>query len=362
MTSRDRVVAAIEFRGPDRVPHAHAAIPAAWAVFPHLAEWYRRYPADFEAAAAGRAKEPPRAFRRGRYTDEWGCVWTVPRDGYLGQVTTHPLAEFDRLRDYCWPAVTAEPAPAPREGRTHYRLAGWLTTFERMIGLCGFEKLLVETAAGNPAVPAIRDRVVEYNLAAARKLLRSDPDGIFFADDWGTQHGLMVAPATWREVFLPAYRRMFGLVREAGRHVFFHTDGCTMDILPDLVASGVNVFWADLTLNALGGLHDQLGGKVCFQALTDVQFVLRSGTVEQVRRHARDIIAALGCFNGGLIACHEVAPDQPWRNVAAILQTFHDGGRYPLTWRWDGTRAVKRHRPVPPGTKEQSTCPQRPDR
>lgn len=30
----------------------------------------------------------------------------------------------------------------------------------------------------------------------------------------------------------------------AGKHIFFHTDGATIDILADLVDAGVDVFWA----------------------------------------------------------------------------------------------------------------------
>ena len=53
-------------------------------------------------------------------------------------------------------------------------------------------------------------------------------------------------------------------------------------------------------------------------------------------------MAALGSFNGGVIACHEVEPDQPWENIAAVLRTFKLEGHYPLRWEWNGTRAVPR--------------------
>lgn len=284
----------------------------------------------------------PREYAVGQYVDEWQCVWTVLQDGYIGQVTVHPLANLDLLPSYRWPRPPPSVAHNDVGQRTtrwsheRYRCCGWMTLFERMVDLTGFDNLLVELAMGNPRVLELRDRIVDYNIGCLRSILSEGVDGVYFADDWGTQTSLMISPTMWREVFLPAYRRQFAAVREAGKHVYFHTDGYTIQILPALVDAGVNVFWADLTVNPLDRLRSELGGKVCFQALTDVQFVLRTGTTEAVCRHGRDIIAALGSFNGGLIGCSEVGADQPWENVVAIFQTFYHEGQYPLRLRWTG--------------------------
>jgi uroporphyrinogen decarboxylase len=212
---------------------------------------------------------------------------------------------------------------------------GWLTLWERMIGLLGFEQLMTELAVGNPAILEVCDRIVDYNVALARELLKLDPDAIYYADDWGTQVAMMISPKLWREVFLPAYRRQFEPVKASGKHVFLHTDGVTLEILPDFVDAGVDVFWADLLLNPLAEMRRRLGGKVCFQAMTDVQFVMRNGSPQQVRQHARDLLAALGSFNGGVIGCHESQPDQPWENIVALIETMHSEAPYPLRIRWD---------------------------
>lgn len=47
MTSRERMIAAIEFKGPDRIPHWHCALPAAYKAHPRLTELYSRFPSDF---------------------------------------------------------------------------------------------------------------------------------------------------------------------------------------------------------------------------------------------------------------------------------------------------------------------------
>ena len=328
MNSRERVIAAIEFKGPDRIPHRHAWLPSAFAAHERLPELYACFPSDFAGEDGQAPGALPIEYCVGTYTDEWQCLWTVMQQGAIGQVTGHPLANPDAFGGYTLPPAedargwdVARKTAANRGSR--YLLLGWMTLFERMADLCGHENLLMELALGNPAMLQIRDRVVDHTIEVVRGLLALDPDGIYFADDWGTQTGLQISPSLWREFFLPAYRRQFAPVREAGKHVFFHTDGYTIEILPDLVEAGVNVFWADLTINPLDRLHRELGGKVCFQGLTDVQFILRNGTPEQVREHARELMTALGCFDGGFIACSEIGPDQPWENIEAVLTVFN---------------------------------------
>lgn len=332
MTSRERVKAAIEFTGPDRLPHRHSFVPAVFETYPKLEELYKQYPSDF--AGENGCNYESVYYKKGQFTDEWGCVWTAVRDGYLGQVTEHPLMDLSSLKDYTWPKadlidISGYVDLAKNRGDRYLRL-GWLTLYERMIDLRGFENLMVDIVSGEKEFFEIRDNVLKFNLDMIDRLLEFDPDGIMLADDWGSQISLMISPTAWRELYLPVYKKMFERIREAGKHVFFHTDGYTIDILPDLVDAGVNVFWVDLTVNGIDALRERLGGKVCFQGLTDIQFTLVNGTTTEVEKHGKDLIKAFGTFNGGFIACSELEPDQPWENIKTILETFHRYGKYPL--------------------------------
>lgn len=340
MTSRERVIAAIEFTGPDHVPQMCCALPSAYAVHKRLPELYSQYPSDFAGQDGAAPDTLPREYVVGQWIDEWHCKWTVLKPGQIGQVTVHPLADLDKISGFPWPVP--QEAPGLKDSRelaanrgTKYLLLGWMTLWERMIGLVGFENLLTELALGNPALLEIRDRIVEYNIGLTCELLKCDPDGIYFADDWGTQLAMMISPRLWRDLFLPAYRRQFEPIKAAGKHVFMHSDGVVLEILPDLVDAGVNVFWSDLQLNPLGELRRRLGGRVCFQTLTDVQFMARNGTPDQIRQHVRNLIAALGSFDGGVIGCHEVAPDQPWENVVAMIEALNADVSYPLHIYYD---------------------------
>jgi len=57
----------------------------------------------------------------------------------------------------------------------------------------------------------------------AKISLGTGVDAIAFGDDWGTQNRLMISKSLWREVFKPAYKRMFDTVHKRGAHLYFHS-------------------------------------------------------------------------------------------------------------------------------------------
>jgi len=338
MTSRERVIAAIEFKGPDKLPHKHCYLPATVKKYPGLRKLLKQYPSDFAGEDITEDKQyafqNPNQYRVGQRIDEWNCTLTVALDGYKGQVTKHPIEDLSSLKDYSWPEaayadISWDISAAKNRGDRYVALGG-INLFERMVDLRGFENLMIDIALGEQKLFTIRDHVLKYNLGVIDRLLELNPDCIKLGDDWGSQISLMINPSLWRELFLPAYQEMFERIHDADKHVLFHTDGYTMEILPDLVKIGADVFWVDLTVNPLPVLRDKFGGKVCFLGLTDVQFVMKDGTPTDVEKHAKELINALGTYHGGFIACSELDPDHPWDNIRTILEAFHNYGNYPI--------------------------------
>jgi len=63
------------------------------------------------------------------------------------------------------------------------------------------------------------------------------------ADDWGTQNTLIASPATYRDLFLPYYRRLNDEIHRLAPHVkvFMHNCGAIYDILDMIAESGFDV-------------------------------------------------------------------------------------------------------------------------
>ena len=79
-------------------------------------------------------------------------------------------------------------------------------------------------------------------------------DAIMFKDDWGSETSLLISPRQWRQMFKPLYADYSRIIHEAGKFVFFHSDGYIADIYPDLIEVGVDAINSQLFCMDIEGL------------------------------------------------------------------------------------------------------------
>jgi len=343
MTSREQVRRAIEFSYPARIPAVvswvgngalwetlrDSGTPAQQQEVDHLLS---QIPKDllvvkcqsfgWEFDRAGVAE--------GEWPDEWGTLWR----GWKGTIRAigHPLEEWSAFNNYTppdpdIPGRMEEARQAIASNRDEKYLLGvvFLTLWERYWLLRGFEDALLDHLLYPDRFLALRDVIVEHNLALTRKMLALGVDGIYFSDDWGSQQALLISPQHWREWYRPGYEELFGEVRRAGAHVWLHSDGNVMEIVPDLMECGLNV------LNPLQPMCmpveefvRRFGGRLCVYGGADVQGVLSQGSPQEVEEEVCSIVRKLSQFGGGLIATHThtIMPETPIENVLAMLRIF----------------------------------------
>jgi len=330
--SRERVRKAITFDGPDRVPIAHAILPAAQLKYGEaLGEVLASVHEDFGWGTMTdmvREDYPPQ-YKAGANYDDFGTLWRVEMEGICGIPVEFPLANWDNYGQFVWPDFRAGPPKArlysghvSGKSESHYARGAWITFFEQLQQLRGMENLLVDLVRPSRELHRLIDDLLEFNLKWIDRWLAFDYDGLHFADDWGAQHALMVSPQLWRDLFMPVYRTMFDKVKSAGVDVHFHSDGQIVEIIPDLIALGVDVLNCQATVVGLDVLKQEFAGKVCFRTDLDRQHTMPFGTPGEVRSHILDLFDHLGTPNGGLIACGEIGPDIPLENIKTMYDVF----------------------------------------
>jgi uroporphyrinogen decarboxylase len=323
LTSRERVIRAIEFKGPDRVPLLHGVLPAA--ILKHgqpLVDLLWEFKDDFGGNwGLTKPEDVQGPYAEGTFTDEWGVTWHNDYHGMLGIPVGHPLADWGNWQTYELPPNPNDDwYPATQKcvedsGHQHYVMLGGLN-------------LLSDIALVAPGAYPLRDAMVERELEYLRKAVKLDADGFHFGDDWGTQVSLIIRPETWRRFYKPAYARMFEVCKVAGKHVHFHSDGVTWEIMHDLNEVGVDVLNIQHSIMDLAAIKREFGGKSAFRSDLDRQHILPHGTRDEIRAHVREVFDALGSWSGGLIGHGEIAVDVPLQNARWMFEAWREYGTY----------------------------------
>lgn len=301
MTGKERVYAAVEFKGPDRTPLFANSPGFDSDIF--LFEWNEIVPwKDWEDVSRP-------------MFDHWHCGWTRTDENNMGQVTIHPLENWEDMKSFDWPDANDSKWYEGMEER----LSGnedkyvqnhiFMCLFERMHSLRGFENTLVDLYMEPEMSAELADKIVDFQIAVVenvRKRFGRRVDGFAFSDDWGTETGLFINPEKWREFFKPRYKRIFDVCKQQGGKVYFHSCGKVDAIIGDLIEIGVDILnFQQIKVYDMERLGQLYAGKVCFATLCDIQKTLPSKGAKEIEEEVQDIYRCLGTDGGGVIYAYD---------------------------------------------------------
>lgn len=326
MNSREIVTKAIEFDCPERIP----------LQFPDLGysdiDGLPLMPTPNQGTGWS-----PSSGRSGY--DDWGCYWTIlPSRTNMGQVTGHPLSDWDNIESYEFPNPLLPPVDLERKKKIEgkYLMGGiGFTLFERMHFLRGFQNLLIDLHMNKNRVLILADKVLEVQLELVKQWAELGVDGIGMSDDWGGQDRLFIKPELWREIFKPRYKKLINAIHNCGMHAHMHSDGQIAEIIPDWIELGLDVLNPP-SIRALFGIEKfgrAFGGKICILTGVDDQTTLIHGTRNDIMLEVKQLIDSLGSFDGGLIAgwtdpCDTSSLEIPIGNIKIMYEAFKEYGKY----------------------------------
>jgi uroporphyrinogen decarboxylase len=381
MTSRDRVLQALNHREPDRVPfdlggtglstihvtayqnlRRHLRLPVQEPRIGFLAEQLvlvdedvaERLATDVRPVLPGTASGFEYIFRdEGEYeayTDEWGIGWRKPRDGgFYYDMYHHPLAGADSLdsfKHYRFPdplddgrfARLREQAEAAAAKGKAVALAGPSAGIAEVYSwLRGYEQYYVDLALNQDYVAYMLDRLVEFKSAFWKRALGEAGDLVDIvveADDLGGQNAPLMSPRTYRKVIQPRHKRLFSSIKEyAPVKVFYHTCGAVKRLIPDLIDAGIDIL-NPVQISAAGmDLHElkqEFGRDLVFWGGgVDTQGILGTGSPDEIEEHVGRNIEALAPGGGFVFAAvHDIQANVPPENIVAMWEAWREYGLY----------------------------------
>ncbi len=323
---RDEVAAAIERRGPPRIP----LVMAVWwgeGLREHYGDRLKpleqRYPPDALFAPLPRTtptrEDLPwcRGQNVGRVGKDAVCLlpdWSQ-LDEYLAAM---PDFSADGLFDEYRRAAEA----ARAEGR--YVLAlQWNLFFERVWQVRGMQNLLMDYYLYPDEVHRLHRALCDqYKAVLERAAEVCRPDGFWTSDDLGNQRQLMMGPGPFREFIQPYYAEIGETCRRLGLHFWLHSCGDNTEALPGLIEAGLDVFHPvqKHTMDE-AAVAREFGDRLTFLVGLDVQHILQERTPDGVREEVRHLVDTFDRPGGGMMmaAGNGIVPGTPLENIEAFL-------------------------------------------
>lgn len=335
MNSKERVLATLEFKKPDRIPKDMWILPAAKTKYGmRLENLCKESDLDIVSIVGpfdhGFTKE---YFELGEYIDPWGSKWSNIQAGIIGEVKKPFFTDYDKIDTYIPPIEqfkteweenkknVIENIKTARKNEK-FIIGGWVSLFERLQYLRGTEDLYCDIALEEDGLYNLIDFVMDYERVYIDKWLEMDIDAMVFGDDWGSQINLLISPDVWRKIFKPLYKELIDKIKLAGKKIFFHSDGYIMDLYPEFIELGIDAINSQIWCMGVEKVAEKYAGKITFWGELSRQTILPNGTPQEIIASA-EIMKKYLLVNGtGLIGQSEINKDVPFINIETFLKAW----------------------------------------
>jgi uroporphyrinogen decarboxylase len=379
MNRRQRALAALAHREPDRVPldfggrHTTLHLGAHQALMQHLGlrgpepriRSYHTYLVEPDPQLLQRFERVSQIFFPGApgdyvfgidpatrtYVDEWGTTYYMPPGGYYYDIHRVPLPEAETeedLRKFRWPnpsdpariaGIPEQVKAAHAAGEKVLMMCGAMPgLWEHSWYIFGVEQAFLNLAANIPLMEAFTERVLEWQVAYWDLVLREiGPyiDIVQLNEDLGSQHGPMMAPQTFRKLYKPRLRQLIAAIKQrTTARVYLHSCGSIYRYLPDLVEIGVDIL-NPVQVNAAemdsARLKLEFGKHLTFWGGGCDPVVMGTGTIRQVRDEVKRRIHDLAPGGGFVFgSVHNIQAKVPPENIVAMFDAAMEFGGYPI--------------------------------
>lgn len=297
-----------------------------------------------------RSLEDP-GFNPKDYTDDWGVV--IKQVEGKGAFHTEPPLRGKGIEDiegFTWPdaknpvrvkGLKERLARLKAENEyaivaNHLATAGFL---EWGGFLRGTEQFFMDLLIEKELAHVLLDKINEVFMGLYDVFLSvAGPalDMLYWAEDYGSQAGLLVSRDIYREFFKERHAKLFRFIKEKAPQVKiqFHSCGAVSEIIPDLIETGIDILNPLQPLAAgmdLVSLKKTYGKNICFSGGIDIQKAL-PGLLEEVEEEVKLRIGQLGSGGGYIVApANHIQDNTPPENVVHLSKMVRTYGAYPIS-------------------------------
>ncbi|MGI6315789.1 MAG: uroporphyrinogen decarboxylase family protein [Christensenellales bacterium] len=268
------------------------------------------------------------AYVPGTSIDDWGCEFTSIQEGIIGevkrpQITSDEWDEADQIHiPREWLSIDKKKINAFCRAHDDKFLFGGCCPrpFEQLQFIRGTVNLYMDLMNMPENMVKFIRKMHAFYCELMEAWAETDVDALSFMDDWGSQKTLLIQPAVWRRVFKPMYNDFIDIAHRHGKKIFMHSDGYTLEIIPDLIELGLDAFNTQIFCMGTEKLA-QFKGRITFWGEIDRQHLLPYGTEEDIVKAVTVVYETLW-DNGGCIAQCEFGPGGRPENIRKVFETW----------------------------------------
>ena len=275
-----------------------------------------------------------------KYRDAWGVVRVHPEGSFYYDQTEFPLSGEISIND-----IVKYPWPDPDDSglmrglkervawiRENTDCAAVLTLPAPFVHISqylrGFEDWFCDILLNPKRLEALFDAVLEVTLRIAKHELKEvgkEVDIVICADDLGAQTGLQMSHEKYVQLIKPRHEKFFRQVHEmTSAKLLLHTCGSVARIIDDLIEIGVDIL-NPVQPSAAGmnpfELKKKYGRRLAFWGGPDAQNTLPFGSVKDIKKMVEDLVEEMGEGGGFLLSsCHNIQPDVPLENILTMFR------------------------------------------
>lgn len=348
MTSKERVLLALNHKEPDRVPIYNTFTPE---VARELSKIYGVKGYELDQKLGHDCLLVELGIFNGFYLDfskeSYKCRWGVEWKRVSGKFSTYleidqpPIKDIDDVYSYRLPDVDGEPfftellSVCRNYGKEKAIIGGSISIFENSWYLRGFQSFLRDLATNEKEVNYLLDKVMGYNRQLGFKIIDAGVDILYTGDDFGMQTGLLLSYDMWKKYFFNRWASLFKDFKKRNPKILiaYHSDGNILPLINDLIDMGIDILnpiQPDCMSPKL--LKKKYGDRLSFWGTLDVQHTLSFGNKEDVKREVIDRLKNVAA-GGGLVlgSTHNVQySERAIENLLTFYDTMDKYGNYPI--------------------------------
>ena len=196
----------------------------------------------------------------------------------------------------------------------------------------GMERFWTALGTDSALVVTLLEKLQALQIVAIERAMEHPAVGAFLLDD-DLAHcsGLLESPRFLRAHVFPFYKRIGEIVHSKGLPFIMHTDGKVSQVLPDLIACGLDALHPiEPKAMDIAAVKREYGDRLALLGNIDVDLLTR-GSPEEIRAAVQGCIREVAPGGGFAIGSSNSIPDYvPLENYRALVAASLEFGRYPI--------------------------------